>query len=371
MSSRRDFLKSSLVGIGGIGVLSTLASCSTFDEFIFDDRHFSDDQVVIVGGGISGLSLAYKLRQLKMDYRIFEGSSYLGGRIKSSDGLDFGASLFEQSDVLLKKLIKEFNLPTVPISATQFYMAGGAEQLVSGLKARVTGLMPYRNARLRWKLIEIAKVSDGFDLLFDTPDGRKTMRAKKVALTLPPSQWARVSGLLDLPEMSWGAAWLKTLKPEVITKLNYLLPPNMAFTVNKKAKVFLGSPANKISVLAKTLKNNMTGLEIEVYGSQNLDPESLLVHTEVGLNLEQLITEINDKTKLSLSAKRASVDAIYNWADVDLIQSAYFKNPTSISEFMKNDGQRLQVFGDYSAAEKPHTVEGALSEAERVSALFV
>ena len=120
MSSRRDFLKTSLRGLGGLGVLSLGASCSTFDEYIFDKRQFSDEQVVIVGGGITGLYLAHKLRQIKTGYRIFEGSSYLGGRIRSNDGLDYGASLFSHSDATLKKLIKEFNLPTTSVSSTIF-----------------------------------------------------------------------------------------------------------------------------------------------------------------------------------------------------------------------------------------------------------
>ena len=239
MSSRRDFLKTGLRGIGGLGVLSLGASCSTFDEFIFDKRHFLDDEVVIVGGGISGLHLAHKLRQVKTGYRIFEGSNYLGGRIRSNDGLDFGASLFAHSDLTLKKLIKEFNLSTTSVSNTNFYFPAGAEQLVTALKSRVSGLMPYRNVRMNWKLQEIHKIENGFELAFVTPSGRRTINAKRVALTLPPSQWSRIVGLLQLPEMAWAKTWLLTLNPVSILKVHYAVPSSTEILFGKKNESFV------------------------------------------------------------------------------------------------------------------------------------
>ena len=87
---RRGFLKYSLTGLSGLGLLSALPACSAFDEYIFDEHEFLKDQVIIIGGGITGLYLAQKLRQLKTEFRLFEGSSVFGGRIRSNDGLDFG-----------------------------------------------------------------------------------------------------------------------------------------------------------------------------------------------------------------------------------------------------------------------------------------
>ena len=371
MSSRRDFLKSGLIGMGSLGLLSGLTSCSTFDDFIFDDRQFSDDQVLIVGGGISGLYLAYKLRQSKTDYKNFEGSSSLGGRIRSNNGLDFGASLFEQSDFSLVKLLKEFNLPTTSTSSTHFYLAGGTEQLIDALKNRTGGLIPYRNIRLKWKMIEIRKYSAGFEMIFDTPEGSRTVRARKVALTLPPSQWSRVNGLLSLPEMSWASEWLKTLEPESILKMHYILPAAATTSINKKSKVKIGDDKDMINVLAKNLKNNTTGLEFEIYIKQKMNQQNLKIETDLGLEAEKLISLINNKAKLGLSLKKVSADSFYNWSDVALIQSAYFKNSVPFPEFVKKESPFFQIFGDYSASIKPHTIEGSLQEAERVLSNFV
>ncbi len=371
MSSRRDFLKSGLIGMSSLGLLSSLTSCSTIDDFIFDSRQFSDNQVLIVGGGISGLHLAYKLRQSKTDYKIFEGSTSLGGRVRSSDGLDFGASFFEQSDLSLLKLVKEFNLPVTSTSSTNFYLTGGAEQLIDALKNRIGGLMPYRSIRLKWKMIEIKKYSESFEIAFDTPEGLRTVRARKVALTLPPSQWSQVNGLLSLPEMSWAPSWLKTLQPESILKMHYTLPIQNAISIYKKSKVKISEDTDLVNVLAKNLKNNSTGLEFEIYLKQKMNQQSLKIETDLAMEPEKIIALINSKTKLGLSVKKVSADSFYNWSDVALIQSAYFKNSVPFPESVKKESPFFQVFGDYSASLKPHTVEGSLQESERVSSIFV
>ncbi len=371
MSSRRDFLKTSLRGLGGLGVLSLGASCSTFDEYIFDKRQFSDEQVVIVGGGITGLYLAHKLRQIKTGYRIFEGSSYLGGRIRSNDGLDYGASLFSHSDATLKKLIKEFNLPTTSVSSTSFYFPGGAELVVTALKNRVSGLMPYRNIRMNWKLQEIRKANDGFEMVFATPTGRRTVFAKRVALTLPPSQWARVLGLLQLPEMAWAKPWLLTINPISILKAHYTVPNSTEISFSKKTKVLYANGKEQFNVLVKNLRNNLTHLEFEIFTKQIFDKESLQTESEIGFEIENISTLINSKTKLGLSSKKLQSDSFYNWADVDLIQSAYFLNPEPIPSAARDETSSLQVLGDSTAILKASTVEGALLEAERVSSIFV
>lgn len=370
MSSRRDFLKSGILGISTLGLLSNLTSCSTFDDFIFDHRQFSDDQILIVGGGISGLHLAYNLRQSKTNYKIFEGSSSLGGRIRSLDGMDFGASLFQHSDLSLLKLLKEFNLPLASTSSTHFYIPGGAERLVDALKNRVGGLMPYRNIRLKWKMIEIRKYGGGFEIVFDSPAGFRTIRASKVALTLPPSQWSRVNGLLSLPEMSWAPEWLKTLEPESILKMHYTISSLTTTSLNRKSKVYFRDEKDNLNVLAKNLKNNLTGLEFEFSMMQKMNLQSLQIERDFAPDSDKLISLINEKAKLGLSAKKVTADSFYNWSNVDLIQSAYFRNAVAFPENVK-DNPSFQIFGDFSASAKPHTVEGSLQEAERVLSLFV
>ena len=75
------------------------------------------EEVVIVGGGLAGLTAAYRLKKAGFDPLILESSDRLGGRIytKSKDGYSFelGATwVFE--DPLLKQLIEELGLNIYP-----------------------------------------------------------------------------------------------------------------------------------------------------------------------------------------------------------------------------------------------------------------
>ena len=87
--------------------------------------------------------------------------------------------------------------------------------------------------------------------------------------------------------------------------------------------------------------------------------------------MDSFLTLINSKTKLGLSTKKIGPEAFYNWSEVALIESAYFKNSVAFPHESLPSAGNFQVFGDYSSAEKPHTVEGALLEAARVSSYFV
>ena len=371
--SRRRFIKTGLIGLGGLGLLSAIPGCSTFDEIIFEDHVYLKDQVMIIGGGISGLFLAYKLKQIKTEFHLFEGSSFLGGRIRSQDGLDFGASLFNQTDDHLKKISKEFNLKETSLSKNLFYFDGGAEKVTSALKEKIAGLMPYRSLRLRWKLVEIKKLNETYELVFETPQGRRLLLVKKIALTVPPNQWNRIHGLLDLPEMKWATTWLKTLAAENIFKMTTPVSASQiaATKWNRKTKTILSDGDEKLSVLVKNLSNNMLGLEFELSHRPSISKSGLVMQDVVLPNTEKMMNLINETTKLNFSAKKLKSESFFNWSSVDLIRAAYFKNSEPLPIEEMQEFSNFQVFGDYSSPLKPHTVEGALLEADRVSSLFI
>ncbi len=371
--SRRHFIKTGLIGLGGLGILSTLNSCSTFDEIIFEDHTFLKDQVMIIGGGITGLYLAYKLRQIKTQFHLFEGSSQLGGRILSREGLDFGASLFNQTDDHLKKLSKDFNLKEVSHSKSFFYFDGGAEQVTRALKEKIAGLMPYRSVRLQWKLVEIKKINEIYELVFETPQGRRLLLVKKIALTLPPNQWSRVHGLLDLPEMKWASSWLQTLAPENIFKMVAVVPAIQVTSskLNRKLRTQFSTGDENLSVVVKNLNSTMLGLEFELKGRQYISKSGVLMQDLVQPDIEKMIGLISDTTKINFSSKKIMADSFFNWSSVDLIRGAYFKNSEPLPLKTVQEFPNFQILGDYSSTAKPHTVEGALLEAERVSSLFI
>ena len=57
--------------------------------------------------------------------------------------------------------------------------------MTSALKEKIAGLMPYRSVRLQWKLVEIKKLNEIYELVFETPQGRRLLLVKKIALSLP------------------------------------------------------------------------------------------------------------------------------------------------------------------------------------------
>lgn len=127
----------------------------------------SKKRVLIVGGGLSGLTLAYRLHEKNIDITILEAASRLGGRIMTVAGasgtpLELGATWFSGMHTHLISLLEEVGLEKYPqfsegISlfqtksfepAQQFYVpagetpsyriAGGTQALINVLAARLS-----------------------------------------------------------------------------------------------------------------------------------------------------------------------------------------------------------------------------------------
>lgn len=79
----------------------------------------SNDSIIIIGGGLSGLSLAYYLRDQPVNVTILEASPRLGGRIHTVAGvlatpLELGATWFSTKHPNLLALIEELELTIFP-----------------------------------------------------------------------------------------------------------------------------------------------------------------------------------------------------------------------------------------------------------------
>jgi hypothetical protein len=75
----------------------------------------------IIGGGISGLYCALELSK-KHKVVLFDERDYLGGRILTKNHLELGAARFNDTHILLLKLIKQFNLTPISIPQNQDYI---------------------------------------------------------------------------------------------------------------------------------------------------------------------------------------------------------------------------------------------------------
>jgi len=90
--------------------------------------------VVIVGGGIAGLSAAWRLRH--RDVLLLEGGDRLGGRMRSDSRgdywLNYGAHLFPAPGSLVDRMASECDLETVPVTGGMMGLAVGSTILEGG-----------------------------------------------------------------------------------------------------------------------------------------------------------------------------------------------------------------------------------------------
>ncbi|MGE5085927.1 MAG: FAD-dependent oxidoreductase [Bacillota bacterium] len=116
--NRREFLKISALSSGALA----LGGCASLDRLFTGDQRNLENEVLILGAGAAGLAAAYTLKKNKIPFRVFEGSSRIGGRVHtvqmfSDEGpvAELGAEFFEDTHRTIFALAKEFNLATKEI----------------------------------------------------------------------------------------------------------------------------------------------------------------------------------------------------------------------------------------------------------------
>ena len=164
--------------------------------------------VLIIGGGLSGLCLAYYLSKENIETTILEASPRIGGRIQTVTGvneipLELGATWFSDlhpnliallQDMGVQKFTqytkgkslfrtKSFEPPQefeVPEAQSPSYrIAGGTQAVIAALGARIDD----RNIRLNTKAISITETEGSIAVATST--GEK-FEADTVVLSLPP-----------------------------------------------------------------------------------------------------------------------------------------------------------------------------------------
>jgi monoamine oxidase len=73
------------------------------------------EDVIIIGAGLSGLSTAYQLKKVGINFKILEAQSRLGGRIETIYGkkdtpMEMGATWFGEEHLNLIQLLSELNI---------------------------------------------------------------------------------------------------------------------------------------------------------------------------------------------------------------------------------------------------------------------
>jgi monoamine oxidase len=181
-----------------------------------------DKQVVIIGGGLSGLVLAYKLLQKNIQTIILEASSRIGGRIQTINGnlhtpLELGATWVSDMHPNLLSLMEELGVEKftqyskgislfqtksfeppqkfyVPESENPSYrIGGGTQKLIDALIKK----LDVNTIHLNSKVISIKE--DQNKLSIETSNGQK-WNADKVIICVPPQLAGQIYFSPQLPD---------------------------------------------------------------------------------------------------------------------------------------------------------------------------
>lgn len=176
----------------------------------------SQAKYIIVGAGLSGLTCAYQLQKSgETDFIILESRDRTGGRILTKDGVDFGATWFQEHHHYMHQLCDELGVGRFPQyskgQSTLVYssmapahlfendpsatpasrISGGTSALIDALSEQLTSKI-----RLNTNVLSVTEIADG--LKVETSAGDHTVA--KIVITVPPLIATRIAFTPALPE---------------------------------------------------------------------------------------------------------------------------------------------------------------------------
>lgn len=128
LKSRRVFLKNVAAGSAAIASASYTSGCASIDKWVLGEGHDDGQMVTIIGGGLAGLSAAYTLKKNQIPFRLYEGSSRVGGRVLSlsdvnisSTPAELGAERIDSEHKTIIELAKELRVKLEEVDTKEAY----------------------------------------------------------------------------------------------------------------------------------------------------------------------------------------------------------------------------------------------------------
>lgn len=365
---------------------STISNCydsRILQHFIKPMEHIKD--IIIVGAGLSGLTLAYQLTKQGKDITILEASERVGGRIQTINGplntpLELGATWFSDIHTHLLALLTELQIEKfpqysggislfqtksfepaqgfyVPASDTPSYrIAGGTQVLIDTLCEK----FPEETIQLNNQVKFIQKRQD--HLLLETTTGSKYM-ASKVAICIPPQLAA--SGITFSPVLpDTIQALLPTVQTWMAGAIKFVVEYEHPFWREQGYSGMLYSHAGIITEMY-----DHTNYEANKYGFTGFLNGGAVAYT-TAIRKELVLQQL-----ASLFGPRANTASAYFdkiWADqyiitgTPVIQRPHQNNGHPLLQHAYFD-QSLFFCGTETSSKDPGYMEGAVAAALKIS----
>lgn len=337
-------------------------------------------EVIIIGGGLSGLTLAYRLKKQGIKALVLEGRGRLGGRIETISHnqvtLELGATWFADKHSQLNQLIEELGLEKIPQEYGQYAIyemrgqspvlyplpqqpeltyriKGGSQQLIQQL---ATGLEP---DQIRFNETVQSLDFNGNGAKVTTHSN--TYEAQKVVSTLPPN--LLVSSVKSAPTL-----------PEELIELSQQTHTWMGESIK------VGFYAEKDFWSEKGIGTlySQTGPIVEMYDHSNEHGSAMkgFVNDQLEM-LEDPEREAMTRSQLTRLFGKDAVSQIKlvqkNWKNEALTYASYqelvlpHQNNGHVLFRKPLFDQRLYLAGSETANAFPGYMDGAVEAAHRVA----
>lgn len=165
-AGRRDFLRGAAAAVASLPMLGA-------------PRALRTARVAVVGGGLAGLTCAYRLQQRGIFATVYEANSRFGGRcwtrrsaFAENQLAERGGELIDQSHTSIRQLAQHFQLPLVNVLAAE---ANGTEPFMRFFGANYDGRDASRDLKTIWQRLhrDLSEASYPTTYLESTERGRE------------------------------------------------------------------------------------------------------------------------------------------------------------------------------------------------------
>lgn len=241
---------------------------------------------------------------------------------------------------------------------------GGTSALAQALFDRTAGFQPERTYSFQHKLKAIRRKTRGMDLIFDTPDGERSVFARNVICALPMAALAEIDGIKDFPA-PWDNA--SALKVGNHTKLIYSYNERFwgeAWDQTKLLRFGNGQVAWESSYRLNPLFQFRQGAVSVLWGGQAAKSAGPAEQQGIQRDFETLF---NKKPEVELMDQ-----AMMNWAQHPHIKgSVSYPRPGGRPDEWDGASEDWVWAGEHSVWADRGTLQGALDSGMKAAAYVV